>query len=630
MLTARYSKGQPQVQGPTQADSEQTPKQSINNSSNMINAQPSLYNLVIKSRWRLMSTLGKGAFGEVYLAADMLTNTHVAVKIESPGCKKQVLKLEISVMRKLQDCPYVAHHIGAGRFTWPYAANLNPNNASSITVDMLPPEHPVYSYMVMDLLGQNLSELRRKSPSGRFSISTTAILGRQMLRGIQALHEVGILHRDIKPGNFCMSLPIEKTKQRCFLIDFGLSRRYMSTHGRVREARQKVGFRGTARYASINAHLGMELCRADDLWSLFYLLVEFLVGTLPWKGKEKDTIGDLKINHTNPSLVAGLPPCMLSFMDVLLQTQYETTPRYDVIDACLISLGNTVAGEEVWDENGNGVALYDWEIEGFGTDIDIAVLRDSGVLVNLEDVDARRRHIGDLLDGNEDVFKMSDSELAIGGGDGFRHNGQSLSTQHGGTGVTDFQNATGADPLTSSTAASSSFQNGALVGNYLHSPNRRFSEQSQTSLNGAYSNYGSPPIISSISGLPRWERQNSISSLNGGADRNGLQQGGILMDNQGPSPIMGRRFSGGVSGLTVGFERIGLGGTADDFMAGRSPVDDDPALMEKMTPPPLPYHVNSENASLPANLPTPPAVPVPMKKTDVRYRHYKFPSTESK
>ena len=55
------------------------------------------------------------------------------------------------------------------------------------------------------------------------------------------------------------------------------------------QARDDVGFRGTARYASLHAHAGDELSRRDDLWSLFYSLVEFLRGKLPWR-KEKDRV----------------------------------------------------------------------------------------------------------------------------------------------------------------------------------------------------------------------------------------------------------------------------------------------------------------------------------------------------
>ncbi|KAJ3282228.1 Tau-tubulin kinase 2 [Rhizoclosmatium sp. JEL0117] len=591
---------------------------------------PSLYNLVIKSRWRLLSTLGKGAFGEVYLAHDMLTGEQVAVKIESPACKKQVLKLEISVMRKLQDCPYVAQHIGAGRFTWPYAPNINPNNSPSITVDMLPPEHPVYSYMVMELLGPNLSELRRKSPSGRFSVATTAILGRQMLRGIQALHEVGILHRDIKPGNFCI--------------------RYIGSNGRVREARSKVGFRGTARYASINAHLGQELSRVDDLWSLFYLLVEFLVGTLPWKGKEKDTIGDLKVAHTNSSLVAELPACMYTFMELLLATQYETTPRYDVIDNCLFTLGQTVTSENVWDENGNGIALFDWEIDGFG-EIDVAVLRDEGHKVTkagvMDEIEAGRKRIGEMLD-NQDVFQMSESELAEDGGEFHVPNSGRRGGIPGGQeeedgmahfeGITSHQHATAGDPITSSTAASLSLQN-ATIG-YPISPHRRFSDQSQTSLFGG-SNYGSPPV----NGLPRWERQNSITSIgnnSNGTIQNAQSMGalGMVDGNGNTNGLLARRFSGSVSGLTLGFEKIGFPVGGNLLNGGGGPSDETLRYLsqdgdaDKMTPPPLPHRASPDGMSpsnnIPLNLPTPPSQPVPIKKTDVRMRNYKFPPTNDK
>jgi len=55
------------------------------------------------------------------------------------------------------------------------------------------------------------------------------------------------------------------------------------------QPRPSVGFRGTGRYASLNAHNGIELGRRDDLWSLFYTLVEFLRGKLPWR-KEKDRV----------------------------------------------------------------------------------------------------------------------------------------------------------------------------------------------------------------------------------------------------------------------------------------------------------------------------------------------------
>jgi tau tubulin kinase len=154
-----------------------------------------------------------------------------------------------------------------------------------------------------------------------------------MVKSIQSVHEIGILHRDIKPGNFCVGRDIPKTRYRpiCHLIDFGLSRRFVEPDGTLREPRSNVGFRGTARYASISAHTGVDLGRVDDLWSLFYMTIEFLTGSLPWKGKEKDKIGDMKIKFTNPKLVEGLPKQMLQFYRHLKKLDFYSEPDYTYI-----------------------------------------------------------------------------------------------------------------------------------------------------------------------------------------------------------------------------------------------------------------------------------------------------------
>lgn len=202
-------------------------KGSSNNTKSILDS-----NKIIKGRWKPIKKIGQGAFGEIFQAKNIVSGELVAIKVERLDSKKQVLKLEVAVLKKLQDCPYVCRFLTCGRFD-------------------------EYNYMVMELLGENLSELRRRQPGGFFSISTTFRIGIQMLKAIEAVHNLGYLHRDVKPSNFVLGTGSKR--KNAYLIDFGLARRYLLPEGRVRPPRESAGFRGTARYASINSHLSRAL-----------------------------------------------------------------------------------------------------------------------------------------------------------------------------------------------------------------------------------------------------------------------------------------------------------------------------------------------------------------------------------
>ena len=138
------------------------------------------------------------------------------------------------------------------------------------------------NYIVMSLLGPNLSELRKQQPKQKFSLSTTLRVGIQVIAAIRAMHNCGFLHRDIKPSNFAIGAS-SVTKRTCYMLDFGLARQFTGPKGETRPPRPVAGFRGTVRYASINAHQSKDLGRHDDLWSVFYMLVELANSELPWK-----------------------------------------------------------------------------------------------------------------------------------------------------------------------------------------------------------------------------------------------------------------------------------------------------------------------------------------------------------
>ncbi|KAJ8929402.1 hypothetical protein NQ314_017910 [Rhamnusium bicolor] len=166
---------------------------------------------VVKERWKVVKKIGGGGFGEIYEGLDLITREQVALKVESARQPKQVLKMEVAVLKKLQGKEHICRFIGCGR-------------------------NDRFNYVVMQLQGRNLAELRRAQPRAAFSLSTTLRLGLQILKAIESIHSVGFLHRDIKP------------------VNFGLARQYTTATGEVRAPRAAAGFRGTVRYASINAH----------------------------------------------------------------------------------------------------------------------------------------------------------------------------------------------------------------------------------------------------------------------------------------------------------------------------------------------------------------------------------------
>ena len=181
---------------------------------------------LIKSRWHVTQKIGGGGFGQIYQAYDKLRRELVAVKVESNSQARQGIRMEVTVLRRMQNREHVCELFSAGTSA-------------------------LYNYMVMTLLGSSLSELRRHSSEQCFSLSTSLRISLQILDAIEAVHAIGFLHRDIKPSNFA----IAKTDVRHIVIlDFGLARKYTDCDHRVRPARPEAGFRGRR-----------NMCHEDDV-----------------------------------------------------------------------------------------------------------------------------------------------------------------------------------------------------------------------------------------------------------------------------------------------------------------------------------------------------------------------------
>ncbi|KAM9012972.1 tau-tubulin kinase 2 isoform 1-T2 [Ara ararauna] len=292
--------------------------------------------ILVKERWKVLRKIGGGGFGEIYDALDLLTRENVALKVESAQQPKQVLKMEVAVLKKLQGKDHVCRFIGCGR-------------------------NDRFNYVVMQLQGRNLADLRRSQSRGTFTISTTLRLGKQILESIESIHSVGFLHRDIKPSNFAMGR-FPSTCRKCYMLDFGLARQFTNSCGDVRPPRAVAGFRGTVRYASINAHRNREMGRHDDLWSLFYMLVEFVVGQLPWrKIKDKEQVGSIKERYEHRLMLKHLPQEFNVFLDHIANLDYFTKPDYQllmsVFDNSMKTFGVIESDPFDWEKSGTDGSL---------------------------------------------------------------------------------------------------------------------------------------------------------------------------------------------------------------------------------------------------------------------------------
>ncbi|KAI8609379.1 kinase-like domain-containing protein [Chytriomyces sp. MP71] len=274
--------------------------------------------LRVANKYRIGRKLGSGSFGEIYHGTHVATGQELAIKLESTKSKHPQLEFEARVYKALAS--------GAG------VPNMYHFNIEG-----------EYYCMVIDLLGPSLEDLFNFCDR-KFSIKTVLLLASQMITRIEYMHNKNFLHRDIKPDNFLMGLG--RTSNMVHVIDFGLAKKYRDSRTHVHiPYKENKSLTGTARYASVNTHLGVEQSRRDDLESIGYLLMYFCRGSLPWQGlkaatkKQKyERIRDKKMSTSPEMLCQGNPKEFEVYLNYVRGLRFEDKPDYAFLKKLFVDL----------------------------------------------------------------------------------------------------------------------------------------------------------------------------------------------------------------------------------------------------------------------------------------------------
>ncbi|RMZ76594.1 hypothetical protein DV737_g4737, partial [Chaetothyriales sp. CBS 132003] len=284
---------------------------------------------VVGVHYRVGKKIGEGSFGVIFEGTNLLNNQQVAIKFEPRKSDAPQLRDEYRTYKILVGCPGIPNVYYFG-------------------------QEGLHNILVIDLLGPSLEDLFDHC-NRRFSIKTVVMVAKQM-----TIHEKNLIYRDIKPDNFLIGRPNSKAANVIHVVDFGMAKQYRDPKTKQHiPYRERKSLSGTARYMSINTHLGREQSRRDDLEALGHVFMYFLRGGLPWQGlkaatnKQKyEKIGEKKQTTAIKDLCEGFPEEFNKYLSYVRNLGFEDTPDYDFLrDLFTQALKNT--GEV---EDGE----YDW------------------------------------------------------------------------------------------------------------------------------------------------------------------------------------------------------------------------------------------------------------------------------
>jgi eukaryotic-like serine/threonine-protein kinase len=252
---------------------------------------------LLAGRYRLTSRIATGGMGEVWRGHDELLSRVVAIKLLPTG--------------RAGDASFLARFRAEAR----YAASLSHPGIARV-YDYGESAEFGGAYLVMELVdGDPLSAIL--AGAGRLSPDVTLDIISQAARALDAAHEAGIVHRDIKPGNLLVAAD-GTTK----ITDFGIA-----TAARAASHLTQTGMvMGTAMYVSPEQATGGQVTAASDLYSLGVVAYECLAGQPPFRAREPLAIAYAHKHEPVPELPPDVPPPVSDLVYQMLAKTADQRP----------------------------------------------------------------------------------------------------------------------------------------------------------------------------------------------------------------------------------------------------------------------------------------------------------------